>query len=102
MTAHAGPKSATVACVTAPVTQAMLTDTDAEAVPPRPSPIVYVNVSAPQAPGFGVYVIVWFAFTTAVPFVPEVTDATTRGSLSGSLSFASTPATTGEPSSVLT
>src|SRR5262245_38791471 len=52
-TAHDWAKSANVLCTTWPLRHVMVTVTLPDAVPPRPSSMVYVNVSVPHVPGFG-------------------------------------------------
>src|SRR5687767_13023066 len=50
--------------------------TCAVASPPKPSRIVYRNVSVPWKPAFAVYVIVPLALTVAVPLAGVVAPAT--------------------------
>ena len=74
--------------------------TEAEAVPPWPSSIVYVKRSVPEKPGAGVYVIVAPVAET-LPFAGAVTPLIVSGSPSGSLSFASTLIATGVANAVV-
>jgi len=52
---------------------------------------LYVNMSSPQKPSFGVYVNEPSGFSVSVPFKGSVTTFAVSGLPSGSVSFAKTP-----------
>src|SRR6266540_6740310 len=60
-----------------------------------PSNALYVNVSVPEKPAFGLYVTVPSAFSVVVPCAGAVRLVTDSASPSASLSFASTSTVTG-------
>src|SRR5437867_48206 len=72
-----------------------VTDTIAEALPPRPSSTAYENVSVPENPNSGVYRRLPSPATATTPWAACVNDAMPSASPSGSLSLVRTDTSIG-------